>query len=95
MVLPSNQLVIIDEASMVSTFQLAALVQQAQEAGAKILLVGDPGQLDAIDAGGVLGWLDRQGKTTRLSTVWRFHEEWERASSLKLRKGDYSAVAGL
>ena len=88
----ANQLVIIDEASMVSTFQLAALVQQAQEAGAKILLVGDPGQLDAIDAGGVLGWLDREGKTTRLSTIWRFHEEWERASSLKLRRGDYSAV---
>ena len=88
----ANQLVIIDEASMVSTFQLAALVEQAREAGAKILLVGDPGQLDAIDAGGILGWLDREGKTTRLSTIWRFHEEWERTASLKLRKGDYSAV---
>ena len=88
----SDQLVIIDEASMVSTFQLAALVQQAREAHAKILLVGDPGQLDAIDAGGVLGWLDRQGKTTRLSTIWRFHEKWEGASSLKLRRGDYSAI---
>ncbi|MDZ4092855.1 MAG: MobF family relaxase [Arthrobacter sp.] len=87
-----NQLVIIDEASMVSTFQLAALVEQAQEAGAKILLVGDPGQLDAIDAGGVLGWLDRLGKTTRLSSIWRFHEKWEGASSLKLRNGDYSAI---
>ncbi|MGM9474725.1 MobF family relaxase [Pseudarthrobacter sp. YS3] len=88
----SDQLVIIDEASMVSTFQLAALVQQAQEARAKILLVGDPGQLDAIDAGGVLAWLDRQGKTTRLSSIWRFHEKWEGASSLKLRKGDFSAI---
>lgn len=88
----SDQLVIIDEASMVSTFQLAALVQQAQEARAKIVLVGDPGQLDAIDAGGVLGWLDRQGKTTRLTSIWRFHEKWEGASSLKLRNGDYSAI---
>ncbi|MFX1821346.1 MobF family relaxase [Pseudarthrobacter sp. CC4] len=89
----ANQLVIIDEASMVSTFQLAALVQQAKTAGAKILLVGDPGQLDSIDAGGVLGRLDRQGKTTRLSTIWRFHQQWERASSLKLRAGDFSAIA--
>lgn len=88
----SNQLIIIDEASMVSTFQLAALVQQAHVAGAKILLVGDPGQLDSIDAGGVLGWLDRQEKTTRLSSIWRFHEKWEGASSLKLRRGDYSAI---
>jgi hypothetical protein len=88
----SDQLVIIDEASMVSTFQLAALVQQACEAHAKILLVGDPGQLDSIDAGGVLGWLDRQEKTIRLSSIWRFHEKWEGASSLKLRRGDYSAI---
>ncbi|WP_113719018.1 AAA family ATPase [Arthrobacter dokdonensis] len=52
-----NQLVIVDEASMVSTVQLAALVHQARDAGAKIVMVGDPAQLDAIDAGGILGWL--------------------------------------
>lgn len=88
-----KQLVIVDEASMVSTLQLSALVQQARDAGAKVLLVGDPGQLDAIDAGGVLGWLDRQGKTVRLSTIWRFKEAWEQDASLKLRAGDFSAVA--
>jgi hypothetical protein len=88
-----NQLVIVDEASMVSTLQLSALVQQARDAGAKVLLVGDPGQLDAIDAGGVLGWLDRQGKTVRLSTIWRFREAWEQGASLKLRAGDFGAIA--
>lgn len=89
----SNQLVVVDEASMVSTLQLAALVEQARDAGAKILLVGDPGQLDAIDAGGVLGWLDRQGKTARLSTIWRFENAWERDASLKLRAGDVAAIS--
>ncbi|RAM37716.1 MobF family relaxase [Arthrobacter globiformis] len=88
-----NQLVVVDEASMVSTLQLAALVQQARDAGAKVLLVGDPGQLDAIDAGGILGWLDRQGKTSRLTTIWRFEQVWEQGASLKLRSGDFSAVA--
>ena len=87
-----NQLVIVDEASMVSTVQLAALVHQARDAGAKLLLVGDPAQLDAIDAGGVLGWLDRQGKTVRLSTIWRFEHAWEREASLKLRAGDFEAI---
>ena len=52
-----GQLVIIDEASMVSTYQLAALTAQATTAGAKLVLVGDPAQLDSIDAGGMLGWL--------------------------------------
>jgi conjugative relaxase-like TrwC/TraI family protein len=88
-----NQLVVVDEASMVSTIQLSALVHQAQDAGAKILLVGDPAQLDAIDAGGILGWLERQGKTARLSTIWRFEQAWEREASLKLRSGDFGAIA--
>ncbi|MBT8163712.1 MULTISPECIES: MobF family relaxase [Arthrobacter] len=87
-----NQLVVVDEASMVSTLQLSALVHQARDAGAKVLLVGDPGQLDAIDAGGVLGWLDRQGKTSRLSTIWRFEHAWEREASLKLRAGEFAAI---
>ncbi|MFK4299359.1 conjugative relaxase-like TrwC/TraI family protein [Arthrobacter sp. GAS37] len=88
-----NQLVVVDEASTVSTLQLSALVHQARDAGAKVLLVGDPGQLDAIDAGGVLGWLDRAGKTSRLSTIWRFEQSWEREVSLKLRAGDFAAIA--
>ncbi|MCM0616822.1 relaxase domain-containing protein [Paenarthrobacter sp. TYUT067] len=88
-----NQLVIIDEASMVSTLQLAALIRQAKDAGAKILLVGDPAQLDSIDAGGVLGWLDRQGKAARLSTIWRFKDPWERSASLGLREGRPSVLA--
>ncbi|MDD1477903.1 MobF family relaxase [Arthrobacter sp. H16F315] len=88
-----NQLVVVDEASMVSTLQLSALAQQARDAGAKVLLVGDPGQLDAIDAGGALGWLDRQGKTLRLSTIWRFEQKWEQDASLQLRAGDFAAIA--
>ncbi|MFE5835836.1 MobF family relaxase [Arthrobacter sp. NPDC056493] len=88
-----NQLIVVDEASMVSTLQLAAIAQQVRDAGAKVLLVGDPGQLDAIDAGGILGWLDRQGKTSRLTTIWRFEQAWEQGASLMLRSGDFSAVA--
>jgi conjugative relaxase-like TrwC/TraI family protein len=88
-----HQLVIVDEASMVSTQQLAAIVRQVQDCDAKVLLVGDPGQLDSIDAGGVLGWLDRQGKAARLSSIWRFRNEWERVASLGLRDGD-AAVLG-
>ncbi|MCQ9163917.1 MobF family relaxase [Arthrobacter sp. STN4] len=87
-----NQLVIVDEASMVSTVQLAALVQQARDAGAKIVLVGDPAQLDAIDAGGILGWLDREGKAIELTTVRRFRHGWEGPASLQLRVGDFEAV---
>ncbi|MEV4954143.1 MobF family relaxase [Paenarthrobacter nitroguajacolicus] len=88
-----NQLVVVDEASMVSTYQLAAVVRQAKDCGAKVLAVGDPAQLDSIDAGGVLGWLDRQGKAARLSSIWRFKHEWEQSASLGLRAGDASVLS--
>lgn len=90
--LREDQLLIIDEASMVSTAQLAELSRQADHAGAKVLLVGDPAQLEAVDAGGFLGWMDRKTNPAQLDQVWRFRNEWEREASLKLRKGDTSVL---
>ena len=46
-----NQLLIVDEASMAATGDLASLTAQVQAAGAKLLLVGDPAQLEAVEAG--------------------------------------------
>ncbi|MCT2089736.1 relaxase domain-containing protein [Micrococcus terreus] len=86
--LHQDQLLIVDEASMVSTSQLAELARQAEQAGAKVLLVGDPAQLEAVDAGGFLGWMDREADPARLDMVWRFRNEWEREASLQLRRGD-------
>ncbi|MGZ1491254.1 MobF family relaxase [Brevibacterium sediminis] len=83
-----NQLIIIDEASMVSTTNMAELSRQAETAGAKLLIVGDPAQLEAVDAGGFLGHVERHLDHTTLNTIWRFKNEWEKAASLKLRSGD-------
>jgi ATP-dependent exoDNAse (exonuclease V) alpha subunit len=47
-----GQLVIVDEASMATTFELDALTEQARNAGAKVLLVGDWAQLSPVSAGG-------------------------------------------
>ncbi|MGO4651144.1 MobF family relaxase [Arthrobacter sp. 2RAF22] len=87
-----GQLVIIDEASMVSTYQLAALTGMAAAEGAKLVLVGDPAQLDSIDAGGMLGWLDRAGRAVRLTSLHRFTHAWESAASLQLRAGNWDGV---
>lgn len=85
-----GQLLIVDEASMVATAQMAELARQADAAGAKVLLVGDPAQLEAVEAGGFLGWMDRADDVpvARLDQVWRFRNEWERKASLRLRTGD-------
>lgn len=87
-----GQLVIVDEASMVPTNQLAELSRQAEAAGAKVLLVGDPAQLEAVEAGGFLGHMERNLDHSTLTKVWRFNHEtnkdWEPAASLALREGD-------
>lgn len=91
-----DQLIIVDEASMVSTSNLAELSRQAEAAGAKLLIVGDPAQLEAVDAGGFLGHVERNLDHTTLEMVWRFKNEWERQASLKLRTAtDENAIASV
>ena len=78
--LAQGQLVIIDEASLAGTFALDELVCAAGDVGAKIVLVGDPFQLDAVEAGGMLATLlaDRDGHVAELTGVHRFAEQWEK-----------------
>ncbi len=91
--IPAGALVVIDEASMIGTATLVELVDQARTAGARVLLVGDPAQLSAIDIGGAFTLLaDRHG-ATQLHEVRRFVNGWEAAASLKLRERDVSCLA--
>lgn len=87
-----DQLIIIDEASMVSTSNLAEISRQAEAAGAKLLIVGDPAQLEAVDAGGFLGHVERHLEHSTLDTIWRFKNDWEKPASLRLRRGDSAVV---
>src|SRR5690606_32610049 len=49
--LPANGVVVVDEAGMVGTRKLAALLDHAEQARAKVVLVGDHYQLPEIDDG--------------------------------------------
>ncbi|WP_156388109.1 MobF family relaxase [Cellulomonas sp. Root137] len=83
-----GQLVIVDEASLAGTFTLDTIVTQARLADAKVLLVGDHGQLSAVDAGGAFALLADRTRPARLTSLWRFSHPWEAAASLGLRDGD-------
>ena len=92
--LRAGQLVIVDEASLVGTFALDELVAAARDARAKVLLVGDPAQLSAIDAGGMFTALvrDRGGLAAELTDVRRFVNPWEKTASVELRAGSPDAI---
>jgi conjugative relaxase-like TrwC/TraI family protein len=92
--LRANQLVIVDEASLAGTFALDQLVGAASTAGAKVVLVGDQGQLSAVEAGGMFAALarDRDGLAPELTDIRRFHHLWEKRASVELRKGSPDAI---
>ena len=88
-----GQLVIVDEASLAGTAALDEIAGMAGRAGAKLLLVGDHAQLQAVDAGGAFAMLahDRDD-VPELTDVRRFRADWEKTASLHLRTGDAAAV---
>ena len=95
--LRAGQLVIVDEASLAGTMLLDQLTAHAAAVGAKVLLAGDPAQLAAVDAGGAFGLLVRDRNNTdggapELADIRRFVNEWEKAASLRLRRGDTEVI---
>jgi len=88
-----GQLVVVDEASLAGTFALDAITEQARNAGAKVVLVGDWAQLSPVEAGGAFHLLvhDRD-LAPELADVRRFTHAWEKAASIDLRVGRPEAV---
>lgn len=98
-----NQLIIVDEAGMVDSRNLQWITRLAEMRGAKVLLTGDPKQLDSVSgAGGMLGYADRHDQCARLSSIWRFTakaEKWandpEGAASRRRWEGEPEATLRL
>ncbi|WP_017559866.1 MobF family relaxase [Nocardiopsis baichengensis] len=91
--LQAGDLVVVDEGSMVTTDHMARIREIAEEAGAKVLLTGDTEQLSAPGAGGLMRLLAQRHGSYKLTQVRRFHEEWEREASKRLRAGDQEVLA--
>ncbi|MFK5582448.1 MobF family relaxase [Serinicoccus sp. LYQ131] len=89
-------LVLIDEAGMAGTRDLAAVVRHVIDAGGSVRLVGDDQQLSAVAAGGVFRDLAEQGHahgtTSTLTELHRFTDPAEGAATLGIRVGDPAAL---
>lgn len=92
--LPDGVVVVVDEASMVGTRQLAALSDHAEQAGGKLILIGDPHQLPEIEAGGLFHTLVDRLPAVELHRNVRQEQTWERSALAELRSGSVAdAVA--
>ena len=88
-----GDLILMDEASMVATPDLADVITQAATAGAKVILAGDTQQLQAVENGGGMSLLADALGYAQLTDPVRFRATWEQAASLRLRAGDTSVLA--
>lgn len=82
-----GSVLVVDEAAMVGTRDLARLADHAQRAGAKLVLVGDDRQLPAIGAGGTFTALAERLGAVELVENRRQIQGWERQALAKLRGG--------
>ncbi|NTA40575.1 Ti-type conjugative transfer relaxase TraA, partial [Agrobacterium salinitolerans] len=73
---------VIDEAGMVGSRQLARFIGEAEERGAKIVLVGDHEQLQAIGAGAPFRAIAEQIGHVELSGIRRQRHDWQREASV-------------
>ncbi|MFD9900956.1 Ti-type conjugative transfer relaxase TraA [Mesorhizobium sp. NPDC059025] len=83
-VLSGRDVLIIDEAGMVGTRQMERVLSHAAEAGAKIVLVGDPQQLQAIEAGAALRSLHERHGGAEIGDVRRQRNDWQRDATRDL-----------
>jgi Ti-type conjugative transfer relaxase TraA len=79
---------VLDEAGMVSSRQMAFFVETVTRAGGKMVLVGDPEQLQPIEAGAAFRAIADRIGYAELDTIYRQKEPWMRDASLDLARGN-------
>jgi conjugative relaxase-like TrwC/TraI family protein len=85
--LDERTLLFVDEGSMLGTRKLAPLLDWANDAGAKVVLISDDRQLPAIDAGGGARGLRLRLGAAELTTNRRQVAAWERDTLDLVRDG--------
>jgi conjugative relaxase-like TrwC/TraI family protein len=92
MPMPAGGVLIMDEMSMTSRPDTADLAERGEAANVKLIAIGDPQQLTAVEGGGALNLLaDALGSAQPPDPI-RFAARWEQAASLRLRAGDASVL---
>ncbi|TPG39751.1 Ti-type conjugative transfer relaxase TraA [Sphingomonas koreensis] len=85
--LTSRDVLVIDEAGMIGTRQMERVIAEAEKRGAKVVLVGDPEQLQAIEAGAAFRSIAERHGAVEITDIRRQREEWQRRATRELATG--------
>jgi len=92
--LTDKHVLVIDEAGMLGTRQLERVVSEAQRQGAKVVLVGDPEQLQAIEAGAAFRSTAERHGAVEITSIRRQDESWQREATRELATGRTGKAVG-
>ncbi|WP_298337590.1 Ti-type conjugative transfer relaxase TraA [uncultured Erythrobacter sp.] len=88
--LTAKDVLVIDEAGMVGTRQMERVLYHAAKAGAKVVLVGDQQQLQAIEAGSAFRGIHERHGGVEISEVRRQLSAWQQDATRHLATGQTS-----
>lgn len=83
----AGDVLVIDEAGMIGTRQMQRITSRMDEIGAKLVLVGDPDQLQPIEAGTPFRKLVDEHGAARLTEIHRQKDDWQKQASRDLAEG--------
>ena len=89
-----RDVLVVDEAGMVGSRQMERVMSAARAAGAKVVLVGDPEQLQAIEAGAAFRALAERHGAAEIGEVRRQREGWQREATRELATARTGAALG-
>ncbi|KTE17011.1 Ti-type conjugative transfer relaxase TraA [Sphingopyxis sp. H115] len=92
--LTDKHILVIDEAGMVGTRQLERVVSEAERQGTKVVLVGDPEQLQAIEAGAAFRAAAERHGAVEIMDIRRQQEDWQRDATRELATGRTGEAIG-
>lgn len=90
--LSARDVLVIDEAGMVGARQMARVFSHAEATGAKIVLVGDPRQLQAIEADAAFRAIHERHGGVEIAEVRRQRVDWQREATRRLATGRIEAA---
>jgi Ti-type conjugative transfer relaxase TraA len=91
-VLTARDVLVIDEAGMIGSRQMERVLSAADAAGAKVVLVGDAEQLQAIEAGAAFRALTERHGAAEITEIRRQREGWQREATRELATGRTGAA---
>ena len=79
---------------MIGSRQMERVLSEAESRGAKVVLVGDPEQLQAIEAGAAFRSLAERHPHVEITDIRRQREDWQREATRELATGRTRRGAG-